>query len=51
MCQDDIELEEANAKTVLAIPVNSKLPWFSIKLAPNEYHSDISEGRNISHRY
>lgn len=35
----------------MAVPVNTKLPWFNIKQAPAEYHSDIKEGRNIKHRY
>lgn len=38
-------------KSVFAVPVNNKLPWFNIKEIPDEYYKDIEEGRKIQHRY
>jgi exoribonuclease R len=33
------------------VPVNTKLPWFSVRDIPPEYHQDVADERNIKHRY
>ena len=37
--------------TIFAVPVNQKLPWFSVGTMPEEFYTDQAEGKKIGHRY
>lgn len=43
--------EEEEEELVLAMPVNSKLPWGQLESIPDEYYKDLKEGKKINCRY
>jgi len=47
----DKKSKDVENEVVLAMPVNSKLPWMGLDSVPKEFHEDKEEGRKIGQRY